>query len=278
MEERTRQGRGLEEVSQFYLSGSTRDEPRTQEIVTDDPAFGGNIVKVFHPGSCLVQSFFLANLALELARNRFSVLVWDCLDNSDEDIESLMKSLMTQDDDSDISNVRLYGLPDIVIFKESRLNTQKFSDLAGSIHSGNDNRYLLVNMKASLESTKDHDFHADSIFLAHPDEKELLTCYAYIKVLCENGFAGDISIVFDDLGQEQKAQSLFSLFAAFVEEKLSLHLGFLGTLCHDEYLQQSIHDKKPLMLFQERSRAKEDMISIGKRFLQNRQVHFKDQV
>jgi hypothetical protein len=277
MEKRTKQGRGLEEVSQFYLSGGTRDEPRPQEIVTKDPA-GGNIVKVFHPGSCLVQSFFLANMALELARNRFSVLVWDCLDNSDENIESLMKTLMTQDNDSDISKVRLYGLPDIVILKESRLNTQKFSDLAGSIHSGNDNRYFLVNMNASLESIKDHDFHADSIFLAHPDEKELLTCYAYIKVLCENGFAGDISIVFDDVEQGQKARSLFDRFAAFVEEKLSLRLGFLGTLCHDKYLQQSIHDEKPLMLLQERSETKEDMISISKNFLQNRQLHLRDQV
>ena len=76
MEERKRLGRGLEDVSRFYLSSRPRGaSERTRK--SDSQPVTRHVIRIFYPGSSLIKSCFLANFALELARNRFHVDIWD---------------------------------------------------------------------------------------------------------------------------------------------------------------------------------------------------------
>lgn len=267
MEERPKLGRGLEEVSQFYLTERRSDEPRRQ-IKPLKAHVARSVVRVCHPGACLVQSFFLANFALELARNRFGVFVWDCLDGSEAGIEAVMKSLISARNDSGEARVSLYGLPDIVIYRPDADSSIKHDGLTDIISSLDDDCYLLVNTPASI---LDDGLDAETILMTQADEKALLACYAYIRVILKNGSPRDISLVFDDPGEKEHAQALFRRFAAFVGEKLHVTLRYLGALSHDEHFNQSIAQARPLMLLQKHSDTKEDMTSISRSFLLNRQ-------
>ena len=109
--------------------------------------------------------------------------------------------------------------------------------------------------------------------MTQADEKALLACYAYIRVILENGSPQDISLVFDDPGEKDHAQVLFRRFAAFVGEKLHVTLRYLGSLSHDEHFSRSIEQARPLMLLQEHSDTKEDMTAISRSFLLNRQSY-----
>jgi len=268
MEDKTRLGRGLEEVSQFYLSGGRRDEAgRQMKAIKAHPE--KTSIKVYCPGSSLMQSFFLANFALELARNRLAVVVWDCLDGSEAGIETVMKSLIPALDGCGETRVSLYGLPDIVIYNESSNPSESLSALVSTIPC--DEGCLLVNTPGHLSAVVNDDLSADCIVMTRTDEKALLASYAYIKVILENGSPGDISLIFDDPGGQEEAKTLFRRFARFIEKKLHCSLHYLGSLRHDEYIDQSMEEARPLMLFQEPSGAKEDLACISRSYLDRRQ-------
>ena len=143
--------------------------------------------------------------------------------------------------------------------------------LTDIIRSLDDDGYLLVNTPAPPAAILDDGLDAETILMTRADEKALLSCYAYIRVILERGSPHDISLVFDDPGEKDHAQALFRRFAAFVGEKLHVTLRYLGALSHDEYLDRSIEQARPLMLLQEHSETKEDMISISRKILLNRQ-------
>ena len=270
MEDKTRLGRGLEEVSQFYLTGGPRDDPERQ--ITPIKAHRAKApIKVFHPGSCRMQSFFLTNFALELARNRVPAFVWDCLDRHEEGICAHMRSLIRTDKDTGKATASLYGLPDIVIYSESCQSSETLAGLVTKIHSLEDGGCLLVNTPEPLRAVLNDDLNADCILMTRANEKALLACYAYVKVILESGSPGDISLIFDDPGGEEEADALLRRFARFIENKLSFSLRYLGALHHDEYLDQSIEESRPLMLFREPSETKEDLASICSSYLHRRQ-------
>ncbi|HHO75377.1 MAG TPA: hypothetical protein ENN05_02980 [Deltaproteobacteria bacterium] len=272
MEERFRLGRGLKEISQVYLSDTARNEiKRHGKLKTvSGPR---TVIRVCHPGSCLVQSFFLANLALELAKNRFSVYVWDGLDSSPVGMEAVMKSIVLDRKEDEAATVRLYGLPDILIYGPQRHDTDKLADLVRIVHASDNDRYLLVSADGSLASAMNDDIHAEHILLSGTDEKSLLQCYAHIRVILDKGSASGIFIVFDGVGHEKAAQETFERFAAFIDKKLNYTIDYLGNLSHDESLERSVEETKPLMLSQDRSETKDDMVSISRKFIHSRKTH-----
>ncbi len=266
MEKPTTHGRGLEEVSRYYLSGGTREEQgpsnRPRRVCGS-----GRIVRVCHPGSGLMQSCIVANLALELARNRSSVVVWDCPSPDGAGLESFMESLDLDQQEPASATVRLYGLPDIVIHRGNGADSDKLSDLVSEVSASKDDRCLLVNSHASLESFRTVDLSGEWILLARPDEKELLRCYAYIRVIHEQEPSCTISLVLDDVGQDQDISGMAERFTVFIEDRLRVSVRFLGALRHDGYLRRSIREKRPLVLWQGQSGTKDDLTSISAGFL-----------
>lgn len=268
MDDKPRQGRGLEEVSQFYLTSGRRDEPGRQiKAIKTHPA--RMPIKIIHPGSSLMQSCFLANFALELARNRIAVFVWDCLDRHENNTCALMKDLIPSCRDAAAATASLYGLPDIVIYKQSSHTDETLAGLVTTLNSLEDEGCLLVNTPGPLTAVLHDDLSADCMVMTRTDEQALLQCYAYIKVIL-NTSPGDIFLIFDDPDGKEEPAALFSRFARFIEQKLNFPLHYLGSLRHDRYLEQSIEESRPLMLFQEPSEAKEDMASISRSYLLRR--------
>ena len=86
MEKKAKLGRGLDEVSQYYLSPAKKRDP-----VGKPPKVNRNIVSVYHSGSDIMQSFFLSNLALELAKYQFPIYILDFCNNQEINIKSKMK-------------------------------------------------------------------------------------------------------------------------------------------------------------------------------------------
>ncbi|HPJ92611.1 MAG TPA: hypothetical protein PKY89_01780 [Deltaproteobacteria bacterium] len=271
MDDKPRLGRGLEEVSQFYLTSGRRDEPGRQiKAIKTHPI--RSPIKIFHPGSSLMQSCFLANFALELARNRLHVFIWDCLDRHENSTCALMKDLIPSYRDAAAATASLYGLPDIVIYKQSSHTDDTPAGLVTTLSTLEEEGCLLVNTPGSLTAVLPDDLSADCIVLTRTDEHALLQCYAYIKVILKNTSPGDIFLIFDDPGGDEETEELFSRFARFIEQKLNFPLHYLGSLRHDRYLEQSVEESRPLMLFQEPSEAKEDLASISRSYLLSRQA------
>ena len=270
MDDKPRLGRGLEEVSQFYLTSGRRDEPGRQiKAIKTHPV--RSPIKIFHPGSSLMQSCFLANFALELARNRTRVFVWDCLDLHENSTCALMKDLIPPCRDAAAATASLYGLPDILIYKQSSHTDDTLAGIVTTLGSMEEEGCLLVNTPGSLTAVLHDDLSADCMVMTRTNEQALLQCYAYIKVIL-NTSPGDIFLIFDDPGGDEETEELFSRFARFIEQKLNFTLHYLGSLRHDRYLEQSIEESRPLMLFQESSEAKEDLASISRSYLLSRQA------
>jgi len=270
MDERSRLGRGLKEISQIYLSDAARDE--TRRTGSHHAQSGQHtIIRVCHPGSSVVQSFFLANLALELARNQFPVFVWDCIDSSSSGIESLMESLVLEHKETDAATVRLYGLPDILIYSQLSHDARKLVDLVSVVRSSDNDCYLLVNADGSLDSLIHDSMDAEHVLMSRIDEKSLLQCYAHIRVIQAKGNLCRIYIVFDGIENGKAARDTFDRFSSFIERKLQITIHYLGYLSHDEYLQRSVNEAKPLMLFHDRSETKDNMAAISKNLIHSRQ-------
>lgn len=268
MEEKTRLGRGLEEVSRLYFSGERPDVNRTQSRQLK-PGEEVSSVRICHPGSCQMQSFLCANLALELVRNRFCVFVWDSLAGTEAGMENLMGSLVTCRNSAGKTRVSLYGLPDIVILTPQDIRGRPVDVLKEMVFSQEDRSCLLVSAPAPPVSVADDGLDAQSILAARADEKSLLQCYAYMRIILQKKQSQGISLIFDDPTDKDHARALFNRFAAFVEGRLGVRPDYLGALHHDEHLDRSIEQARPLMLLHEDSEAKEDMVLISTNFLLN---------
>ena len=77
-------------------------------------------------------------------------------------------------------------------------------------------------------------------------------------------------VVFDE-GEGRDLQRIFDVLAGFVTRTLEKSIGFLGALVHDESLEHSIRDEKPLVLLSRPSAASEALTGICSRFMDGRQ-------
>lgn len=270
MEERTRLGRGLEDVSRFYLSDHPRDaSERTRKA--DAQPVRRHIVRILYPGSGPIKSCFLANLALELARNRFHVDVWDGDKAEGASAAIMLQQFIHQGPVPGAGTVRLYGLPDILLFDAEAQPEGKLEELT-RISCMERDRFFLVSTPDTLESVIGWDTPFDAIMLTPVDGASLLRCYAYCKVIWERDPSNRIYIVFDDPSPEAGAHETFARFSGFVKERLPGDLHLLGCLVHDGHLKDSIADRRPIVLQYEPSAAKDSLIAMCATFMKSGQA------
>ncbi len=275
MEERTRLGRGLEDVSRFYLSDHPRDASvRTRK--TDPQPGRRHIVRVFCPDSGLIKSCFLANFALELARNRFHVDVWDGDRAEGARVAAMLPQVIHQGPVPGAGKVKLYGLPDIFIFDAEGQPEGKLEELA-KVSCMERDRFFLVSTADTLESVVGWDTPFDAIILTPVDGASLLRCYAYCKVIRKRDPSSKIHIAFDDPASEAGAQEAFARFSGFVKERLPGDLNLLGCLVHDELLRDSITDRRPLVLTYDPSAAKDSLVAMSASFIQSGQADTQEE-
>lgn len=270
MEERTRLGRGLEDVSQFYLSGHPRDASKRTRKADTQPS-RRRIIRVFCPDSSLIKSSFIANFALELARNRFHVDIWDGDRSEGTDVEAMLQQVLHHGPAAGTGTVKLYGIPDILVYNADEQPEGKLDELKGTSCLERD-RFFLVSTPDSLDSVTGWDAAFDAILITPIESSSLLRCYAYCKVVWERDPSCRIHIVFDDPPSEAGAYEIFSRFSGFVKERLSGDPHCMGCLVHDEFFKESIREHKPLVLNHEASAAKESLLAMSASFIQSGQV------
>lgn len=271
MEERSRLGRGLEEISQLYLSDHPR-ETAGREKKSEALAPQRQAIRLFSPGAALTKSVFLTNLALELARNKHTTAIWDAPEAEKAGAGSLLEPLLHPGLTPDAKTVRLYGLPDILLYQAGEKPEEELDELITTDFPPGSDGYLLINTKDCLTSVVGTSIFFDAILLSTIDEASLLQCYAFIKVIRERDPLCRISLVFDRPDSNEQAREMFSRFAGFVRDRHDTDIHFLGCLTRDDLLERSIAEGKPIVLYPDQSSAKDHIIAAAAAFLQSRCV------
>jgi hypothetical protein len=269
MKDRPKLGRGLEDVSRYFLSGSAGKDDKEGEVVSPSAAIPG-ATGVCCPGSGLIQSCFLANLALETAKRRHPVLLWDFSSSPETRMGAMMQSILTPGESPGNISVRLYGLPGIKIIEEEG-EVYPWTD--GSVSEGSgpargfDGLHHLVNAPGSLDFFLGCRGLSDYIFITETDEKSLLRAYAFIKVVCAKGDGSMVHVVFRD-GSKDDGGSVLILnrFSRFIKTRLGCTINYLDSLIEDEQLAGSMKEGRPIVLSHARSDAGDNIIGICSRF------------
>jgi hypothetical protein len=271
MKERPKLGRGLQDVSRYFLTGATQQEPDQAEAL---PAHAGRrSICVCCPASELIQATFAANISLELARHRLAVFIRDFSVTEEARLSTLMHVVLSEDErTTDNAVVQLYGLPKIVIQEMSRqgLTEEGGTPLPDARPAVDEDSAgcILVNPSASLEFIRKEKPSDEYVVITRTDERSLLQCYAYIKVIHECSFSSTIHVVFDDTAAGSDLDAVFSKLSRFIHEHLGFSVDFLGSVLFDEHFERSITDQRPLVLMSSASATKDALAGICSRLLE----------
>jgi len=268
MQESGRFGRSLDEVFHCFLSEDVKREVKNANFYADNT----HVIHCLHPGSILIQSFLITNLAFELARYQLSVIILEHMDYQEGDVLSIAKSLIPDHNAFHGFSVKINGCANITLVdsasgKDFRRHVSGWFEVLI-----NPERFLLINSENILENFPNQQVPSDIILMTRTDRKSLLQAYAYIKYMLEYDTTGRIYIVFDEIQDEEKAQKIFTHFAQYIDRKLCQTPIFLGPLVHDELLYRSIKVQEPLVLSQEDSISKQCLMSICDKFIMSEQM------
>jgi hypothetical protein len=271
MKERPKLGRGLQDVSRFFLTGAPQQEPDQAEALS--PHVGNKSICFCCPASELIQASFVANIALELARHRFCVIIRDFSVTQEVRLSTLMHFVLSEDErTTDKAFVKLYGLPEIVIQDNGRQGLTEETETPGpDAHPAVDEDsagFILVNPAASLDFIREEKPCDEYVVITRTDERSLLQCYAYIKVIHERSFSSKVHVVFDDADAGSDNDAVFKKLSRFIHDHLEFTINFLDSVLRDEHFERSITNQRPLVLFQGASVTKDALARICSRLLE----------
>jgi hypothetical protein len=272
MKERPKLGRGLQDVSRFFLTGALQSEPDQAQVPSVH--IDKRSLCVCCPVSPLIQASFAANIALELARHRLSVNIRDFSLSEEARLSTLMHCVISEEDErtTDKAFVRLYGLPEIVIQDMGRNGIMQEGQGPGpDVHLKADEYpvgYTLVNPASSLDFICEERPCDGYIVITKTDERSLLQCYAYIKVIHERSFSSRVHVVFDDTDARSNNDAVFKKLSRFIHDHLEFTVEFLGSLVRDEHFERSTTSQRPLVLLGGASVTKDALIRICARLLE----------
>jgi hypothetical protein len=271
MKERPKLGRGLEDVSRFFLTGVPQQEPDQAQALP--PHIGNRSICVCCPASELFQASFVANIALELARHRLTVIIRDFSLTEEARLSTLMHSVLSDDErTTGKAFVKLYGLPEIVIEDNGLKGLTEERETPGPDErravDEDSAGFILVNPSASLDFIQEEKPCDEYVVITRTDERSLLQCYAYIKVIHERSFSTKVHVVFDDADAGSNNDTVFKKLSRFIHDHLEFAVDFLGSLLRDEHFERSITNQRPLVLESGASVTKDALARICSRLLE----------
>lgn len=273
MGEKSRLGRGLQDVSRFYLSDSPREEAYGKE---HDPALPlprqCRVVRVICPPSALLGAFFTANFSLELARHRQRAAVFDVSGRDGEGVQDVLREAIHPDPASGGLRVRLYGLHDIPVHCSGSDGEAGLPERVSESAGPQGDRWAVVNTPFCLESLTKSQVDFDALLLSTLDEASLLQCYACTRVIVRRDPQAGVSLVLIEPASDEQARGVFSRFCAFARQRLGVNVGYLGHLLRDEALENSLSARRPLVLGFEPSPARESLAVVSRAFLEQRRL------
>jgi len=271
MKERPKLGRGLQDVSRFFLTGALQAETDKAQALSVHA--GNRSICVCCPATPLIQASFAANIALELARHRFPVIMRDFSLIEEVRLSTLMNAVLCQDErTTDKVFVKLYGLPEIVIqdngFKVPTEEIEIQGSDARPLVDEDSAGFILVSPPASLDFIREEKPCDEYVLITRTEERSLLQCYGYIKVIHECSFSGRVRVVFDDADARSDNDAVFKRLSRFVHDHLGFTIDYLGILLRDEHFERSITDQRPLVLLNGASATKDALAGICSRLLE----------
>jgi hypothetical protein len=272
MKERPKLGRGLQDVSRFFLTGAL--QPETDKAQALSVHAGNRSICICCPVSPLIQASFAANIALELARHRFPVIIRDFSLTEEVRLSTLMNAVLCQDErTTDKVFVKLYGLPEIEIqdsgFKVPTEEIEVQGPDARLLVDEDPAGFILVSPPASLDFIREEKPCDEYVVITRTDERSLLQCYAYIKVIHECSFSSKVHVVFDDADEGSNNDAVFKKLSRFIHDHLGFKTDFLGSVPRDEHFERSITDQRPVVIFQGASVTKDALVMICARLLES---------
>ena len=271
MKERPKLGRGLQDVSRFFLTGAPQQEPDQAQALSVQA--GNRSICFCCPASELIQASFAANIALELARHRFPVIIRDFSLTEEARLLTLMHFVLSEDErTADRAFVKLYGLPEIAIQEMSPEGLKEELETPGPdarpVVDEDSAGFILVNPSASLDFIQEEKPCDEYVVITRTDERSLLQCYAYIKVIHERFFSSKVHVVFDDEDAGSNNDVVFKKLSRFIHDHLEFTADFLGSLPRDEHFECSITNQRPLVLMSGTSVTKDALTRICSRLLE----------
>ena len=121
---------------------------------------------------------------------------------------------------------------------------------------------MLVNPSASLDFIREEKPCDEYVVITRMDERSLLQCYAYIKVIHERSFSSKVHVVFDDADAGSNNEVFFKKLSRFIHDHLDFAIDFFGSVPRDEHFERSITDQRPLVLFGAASVTKDALTRI----------------
>ncbi|MGI6385783.1 MAG: MinD/ParA family ATP-binding protein [Desulfomonilia bacterium] len=279
MDEKSRLGRGLKDVSRFYLSESPREEPQEEpgeeaRGKEPDPALSlprqRRVVRVICPASTLMGAFFTANFSLELARHRQQAAVFDMSGREGERVQDMLGEVARPAPTSGVLWVRLYGLHGIPVHCSGPDGEAELSERLNGPDDHQGDRWTVINAPFRLDSLAKSLVDFDALLLSTLDEASLLQCYACTKVIEQRDPQARVSLVLMEPASDEQARGVFSRFCAFAKQRLGVSVGYLGHVLRDQALEDSLSGHRPLVLGLEPSSARESLTAVSRAFLEQR--------
>ncbi len=280
MDEKSRLGRGLKDVSRFYLSDSPREEPQEEpgeEVRGKEPDRRDlprprqcRVIRVICPASALMGAFFTANFSLELVRHRHRTAVFDLSGRDGEGVSAVLRDVAHPDPASGSLWVRLYGLHDIPVHCSGPDGEAELPERLNEPDGHQGDRWAIVNTPFCLDSLAKSPVDFDALLLSTTDEASLLQCYACTRVIVQRDPQAGVSLVLVEPASVEHARGVFSRFSAFAKERLGVSVGCLGHLLRDEAMERSLSGHCPLVLGHEPSSARESLAAMSRAFLEQR--------
>ncbi|HNU74558.1 MAG TPA: hypothetical protein PKM95_06890, partial [Deltaproteobacteria bacterium] len=144
MEQVNRLGRGIEDVSRLYLSDTPRSDGDKGEK-GEAALRRRRVVRIINPGSALMGAFFTANFSLELARHRHRVAIFDGEAHETDGVEAMLRNVVYPESGAEVLSVRLYGIPDISLYRARPDGAERLFELARAAQSYGEGFWLVVN-------------------------------------------------------------------------------------------------------------------------------------
>jgi len=222
-----------------------------------------------------MQSVLVANLALESARRGFGVLVADCGGADGHQVRSLVGSVSedVSDDRFGRTGVRvsLYGLPPVVI-RETAPDTSPSSrdgdeGPGGGDAPGKGRHIILVSAPGGIDCLAGTAGVGRMVVVSGGNEKDLLRCYAALRLAAGTGCLRGACLVFDSVENPARAEELYARFGRHVEDRLPCVMAYGGILVRDKMLERSIVESRPLVLFSASSPSRDAILHVCSRIL-----------
>jgi len=274
MRDRPRLGRGLKDVSRYFLADS---HPRggPDPVPTSEDARPISVF-VFHASSPEVQSLLTLALAMETARLGRGALIWDGMAQGAQGVKRLAGGLLARPGGRDKGGgccIRLYGLGAIPIHDAAcpvwSQAEASCLDLPGDGDTARGELLVFVNASPDMGFFTRGDLPDHTVIAARTDERSLLKAYACMRVMDRRAPGSRMYLVLEAHGGEPANQCdrTFEKLASFARENSKAAIAYLGCLIADDETARSIHEADPLALMMSQSPAGASLRGVCSRFL-----------